>query len=284
MVLNKYRSSVDPVMEPIAKKMQGVDPNLISWLAFLFAVLAGYLFIVAGDGQHYLLLLAFLAIILNSVLDALDGYVARYTGKASRMGDFLDHVLDRYADAFIFGGIALSAYCHFSVGLVAIFGVIFTSYMGTQAQAIGLSRNYGGILGRADRLALLLIFTLLQWFYFDITGDVHIAHLVIWGEAYNVTVIEAFMIMVAIGGNLTAIQRGTAAWKDLKAMDTAGTLEAPESPQGVTVETVEVVDEPEPDPTEGDAGKDDVGDADDAQRSDADAGDGTEGEDGEGED
>ncbi|UCC93519.1 MAG: CDP-alcohol phosphatidyltransferase family protein [Thermoplasmata archaeon] len=241
MVLNKYRSRVDPIMKPIAQKLEKVNPDVLSWLAILFAVLAGYLFVAAWDYDHDLLLLAFLAIILNAVLDALDGYVARFTGKASRLGDYLDHVLDRYADAFIFGGIAISGYVHTPVGIVAIFGVFFTSYMGTQGQAIGLKRNYGGILGRADRLALLLLFTLAQWVYIVVTDDVYLVTLDMWGTDYPLTLLEVFMIFVAVLGNLTAIQRGTAAWKDLKQMEADGTLDAPEPPQGLV--TVEAVDE-----------------------------------------
>ena len=126
------------------------------------------------------------------------------------------------------------------MGLVAIFGVFFTSYMGTQGQAIGLDRNYGGILGRADRLGLLLFFTLVQWVYIAVTDEVYLVTLEIWGTTYPLTLIEVLMIIVAIGGNVTALQRGTAAWKDLKQMEADGTLEDPELPQGlVTVEAVE---------------------------------------------
>jgi hypothetical protein len=126
------------------------------------------------------------------------------------------------------------------VGLVAIFGVFFTSYMGTQGQAIGLDRNYGGILGRADRLGLLLLFTLAQWVYFAVTDEVNLVTLEILGTTYPLTLIEILMIIVAIGGNVTALQRGIAAWKDLKQMEADGTLESPELPQGlVTVEAVE---------------------------------------------
>ncbi len=254
MVLNKYRSNVDPIMKPIARKLKKVNPDVLSWLAIAFAALAGYLFIAAWEYDHDLLLLVFVAIVLNAVLDALDGYVARFTGKASRLGDFLDHVLDRYADAFIFGGLAISGYCHTPVGIVAIFGVFFTSYMGTQGQAIGLTRNYGGMMGRADRLALLLFFTLVQWVYIVVTDKVYLVTLDLFGTAYPVTLMEVFMVIVAIGGNITALQRGTAAWKDLKRMEADGLLEDPEAPQGLV--TVEAVDEDGEDPTAED-GKED---------------------------
>ena len=249
MVLNKYRSAVDPIMRPIARKMEKVNPDTLSWLAIICAALAGYMFIAAGKHDHDLLLLALLFIILNAVLDALDGYIARFTGKASKLGDFLDHVLDRYADAFIFGGIAISIYCHYFVGLVAVFGVFFTSYMGTQGQAIGLTRNYGGILGRADRLALLLLFVILQWVYSAATDETYLVDLDLWGTVYSLSILEVFMIIVAIFGNLTALQRGVAAWKDLTEMEDAGILEAPETPAGLVVVTTD----------EGEASDDDDG-------------------------
>jgi archaetidylinositol phosphate synthase len=36
-----------------------------------------------------------------------------------------------------------------------------TSYLGTQAQAVGLDRVYGGLVGRADRLVIVVAVTLL---------------------------------------------------------------------------------------------------------------------------
>lgn len=243
MVLNKYRSMADPYLGKVAKRMERVDPNVLSWLAFLFAVLAGVLFVVAGEVSDHLLLLAFLAIFLNAGFDALDGYVARLTGKASRLGDFLDHVLDRYADAFIFGGIAVSSYCHPTVGLLAVIGVFFTSYMGTQGQAVGLNRNYGGVMGRADRLAMLFLFILLQWVFAAVADRASFTTLDIQGEPYPLTIIEVLMVIVAVGGNVTAAQRGVAAWRDMRRMEAEGELAPPEQPQGlVTVETEEEAD------------------------------------------
>ena len=40
---------------------------------------------------------------------------------------------------------------------IAVIGVLLASYMGTQAQALGLGREYRGILGRADRIAVIVI-------------------------------------------------------------------------------------------------------------------------------
>jgi archaetidylinositol phosphate synthase len=199
MVLNNYRGSADPYLVPIARKMRNVNPNTITWIAFLFAVLAGLFFYL---NNIWFLLLAALCIFANALLDALDGKVAKLYKKTTKRGDFLDHVLDRYADVFIIGGIMLSVHCQWFIGLLAMLGVIFASYMGTQAQALGLSRDYGGILGRADRLVILIIVPLIQF----------LAYIILDGRLWLFTPIEYAMIWFAIAGHITAIQRGIRAW------------------------------------------------------------------------
>jgi archaetidylinositol phosphate synthase len=247
LVLNKYRHLADPYLTPMAKRLSSVHPDIISWIAFAFAVLAGASFWAAGRYGYHLLLLAFLAMLLNALFDALDGWVARLTKVASKRGDFLDHVLDRYADAFIIGGIVLSAYAHFTVGLLALLGVIFTSYMGTQSQALGLDRNYGGLMGRADRLVYLLLATLVQWAFILVYDRAHVFTLDV-GGGYPVTILELLLIWIAIAGHITAVQRGVASWRDLtEQMGRDGKIEAgaKASPDADAV-TVEVSDEAPP--------------------------------------
>jgi archaetidylinositol phosphate synthase len=202
MALNQYRNTADPYLVPIAKRCRNVNPNILTWIAFVFSILAGISFFLE---RIWLLPVASLCIFANAYLDALDGKVAKMWGKASKRGDFLDHVLDRYADVFIIGGIMLSFYCHWSIGLLAILGVIFASYMGTQAQALGCGRDYGGILGRADRLVILIILPLVQL----------LAHIILDGKLWLFTPIEYGMIWFAVAGHLTALQRGVRTWKRL---------------------------------------------------------------------
>ncbi len=215
MVLNRYRKTADPWLVPLARRLSGIDPDTLSWLAFACAVPAGALLWLAGEVSYHLLLPAVLLLFLNALLDALDGWVARLTGKASPRGDFLDHVLDRYADLFIVGGIAMSAYCGRWIGLLALLGVILTSYMGTQAQAMGLPRNYGGILGRADRLVLLVLASVVQWVWQLVAGRPELLTVDVWGGSHGVTVLEVLMVWFAVGGHSTAVWRASASWKEL---------------------------------------------------------------------
>jgi len=212
-VLDKKRDSVDPVLSFVAKRFLRVSPDVITWVALLFAVLSGIFFYFSSDEYellNYYLFFAALFVFLNGLFDAVDGKVAKLTNKTSLRGDFLDHALDRYADVFMMGGLALSTWCRPSIGLLAVIGMLLTSYMGTQSQAIGHKRDYSGLLGRADRLVLLMIFPIVQ----------HIALRYSIVLPWNTTILEWVLIYFAVVGNLTAVQRfySTLKWfrNDLK--------------------------------------------------------------------
>ena len=210
MVLNNYRKQADRVLVPLSRPFLRFNPDTLTWIAFFSAVIAGFFFFTASTGNAYLLL-AFLFVLLNAFFDAMDGKVAKSRGLASRRGDFLDHVLDRYADAFMLGGITFSIYCREWIGILAMLGVIFASYMGTQAHAVTGKRDYGGILGRADRLVLLIIFPIIQFF-----SDYFGYNLEIYG--FHTSFLELMMIWFAFAGHVTAIQRAHRAWKWLSQM------------------------------------------------------------------
>jgi len=207
MVLNKFRDEADVIIEPIARKISSVDPNLISWISLLFALLAGILFFYASESIY--VLVAGIFVLLNSLFDALDGKVAKLTGKASKRGDLLDHTIDRYADILIIGGIVLGPLSRTWIGVFALIGVLMTSYMGTQADAIGVARDYGGIAGRAERLVLLILISFLYYFLSG-TG---------WTSLtlfdFELNLFELLMVWFAIAGNLTAIFRGINTWSKL---------------------------------------------------------------------
>ena len=171
----------------------------------VFAFLAGVFFTM--EPAEYLLL-GSVMVGANGLLDALDGKVARLKATESKRGDFVDHVIDRYADVFILAGIALGAHCSVFVGLFAIIGVMLASYMGTQAQALGLRREYRGILGRADRLALLIIVPIIQ--YILMALEVGIAE-----DLLGYSLIGWMMLYFGIAGNVTAVQRAHLIWKSL---------------------------------------------------------------------
>lgn len=214
MVLDRRRKEADVILEPTAHRLRRVNPNHLTAIALALSVLAGaVLYLSSEPGYEYFLILASGIIALSGLLDALDGKVAKLAGKASRRGDFLDHVADRYADIFITVGVILSAYCGWIIGIFALTGVFMTSYLGTQAQAVGVKRDYGGVLGRADRLALLIIIPLFQYAlveFWDKTMLFTVPYLDI-----TLTPMEMMMLWFGLAGHATAVQRGVRTWRIL---------------------------------------------------------------------
>jgi archaetidylinositol phosphate synthase len=153
MTLDQYRSHVKVYFDPlvaIAIRCQ-LTPNFFTIAALVASAAAGILFYLRLE------LLAILAVALNAFCDSMDGAVAREMKCQSKRGDFLDHAVDRYADIFIITGIFASGMVPWQIGVLALTGVLMASYLGTQAQAVGVGRVYGGLLGRADRLVLIMV-------------------------------------------------------------------------------------------------------------------------------
>ena len=163
MVADDYRDFGMKILNPLAKRMP-IGPMGISFLSLLTAIGAGYSFYIADLENTNWLLIGALMVFLTAVLDALDGMVARFRKISSRRGDLIDHTLDRVADIIIVGGIALGPLVDITVGFAAIIGILMLSYMGAQAQAVGAGREYAGLLGRADRLVILVMVPIIQYF------------------------------------------------------------------------------------------------------------------------
>ena len=164
MVADDYRDLGTKILTPLANIIP-LGPMGISLLSLFTALIAGYSFYVSDlDENKSWLLLASLMVFLTAVFDALDGIVARMRNLSSKRGDLIDHTLDRVADIIMVGGIALGTLVDITIGFSAIIGIIMLSYMGTQAQAIGAGRDYAGLLGRADRLVVLTIIPVIQYF------------------------------------------------------------------------------------------------------------------------
>ena len=164
MVADDYRDFGTKILDPLARRMP-IGPMGISFLSLLTAIGAGYSFYMADLENTNWLLIGALMVFMTAVLDALDGMVARIRKISSRRGDLVDHTLDRVADIIILGGIALGPLVEVIVGFAAIIGILMLSYMGTQAQAVGAGREYAGLLGRADRLVVLVMVPIIQYFY-----------------------------------------------------------------------------------------------------------------------
>lgn len=203
MVLDNYRTTLDWWLVPLAKAFRNVNPDVFTWLSLLAAIAGGVAFWKSDstDAGLMLLLAAWACVLLNSVLDLLDGKVAKLTGKATLRGDYLDHAIDRFSDTLFLLGIAFSGWARLEIGVLALTGTLLTSYMGTQAQAVGLKRNYAGLLGRADRMVLMLIVPLADWLW------ARQGYATPWTDIGFQSLLEVMLAYFALMGALTTVQR-----------------------------------------------------------------------------
>jgi phosphatidylglycerophosphate synthase len=202
LTLDELRSQSGVIAEPLAAAAErtGISPNQLTLLSLAFAV-AAFLFYFFSSSNASFLYLAALMSLLNAVADLADGALARRTGTADPKGDFLDHVVDRYADMLVLAGIVFAGYAPWSVGFLAVVGVLLTSYIGTQAQALHLGRYYGGMMGRADRMIVIFLAT--------------IANAIYPASIDGLPILGWIMVAVMIGSHITALQRLCNIWRRL---------------------------------------------------------------------
>jgi CDP-diacylglycerol---glycerol-3-phosphate 3-phosphatidyltransferase len=98
----------------------------------------------------------------GSLLDAVDGALARATGGATTFGSFLDSTLDRAGEAILYGGIAAwlirtqpEPLWPVLALLTALAGSFLVSYAHARAQGIGLAADVG-LAPRTERLVLVI--------------------------------------------------------------------------------------------------------------------------------
>ena len=160
MGLNSFRKQWEAFLNPLVSRLGWVDPNHVSWFSLLITGAACYLLATAGTDQDggIRLLYALGLVILASACDTLDGNIARKFDKATEYGDFLDHTIDRIVDFLLIVAIGVNVTWMTTphLGYAAALLTFLGSYMGTQAQSVGLGRNYGGF-GRADRLIMIIV-------------------------------------------------------------------------------------------------------------------------------
>jgi archaetidylinositol phosphate synthase len=216
MVLEEYRARVAPYVARLAHPFLGWRPDRLSWLALALAAAAGGVAALVRWTTPWLFLPVALLIFASGLFDVLDGAVARATGRSSVRGDFLDHVFDRYADVLILLGIAVSGYVNPLLALLALVSLLLSSYMGTQAQAVGQGRLYRGLLTRADRLVVLAVAAVLE---FDWSLPWPWSPTEPWSRFHyagvGFTVLDVALLYIVIAGQWTAISRAVRVYREL---------------------------------------------------------------------
>lgn len=156
------------IYRQVAKAMVrlGVHPNVITVVGTAGVMFGAIWFFPQGGADfpdnRYRLFVGVMVITFFVFLDMVDGMMARMTGKSSRFGAFLDSTLDRFADAAIFGSLAVGFMDSDRVtALAALLCLTIGSvvpYARARAEGLGIDAKMG-IAARSDRLVISLVAT-----------------------------------------------------------------------------------------------------------------------------
>lgn len=207
-----YLRVIEPVADWLVRRR--VHPNTITTIGTLCSVVGG---IIYGTG-HIRTAGWFLG--LTALFDVLDGTVARRTGTSSTFGAFYDSSLDRIADGFVLGGIAVfyaTSVAHGSttmliITLLGVLGAFMTSYARARAEALGIDAKVG-IVQRPERVTLLS------------------APQAFFGLALGGWVLAAIIVFLTVTAWITVVQRFAYVYKATHDRDPARSdRESPASP------------------------------------------------------
>ena len=136
-----------------------VTPNALTALGVSLSAAGGVLVYFENRGELLFFWLGAVVFVIGSLLDILDGALARQSGKGTPFGAFIDSTTDRVGEGVMLGAIALVFHrdgMEWALGLAiaAIAGSFLVSYTRARAEALGLKGDVG-LGSRAERVVVI---------------------------------------------------------------------------------------------------------------------------------
>jgi len=194
VVTPSLRDRVRGIATPVALAMGrvGLTPNALTLIGFGGTVVAA---VAAGLGAWTI---AGILVLVFGVFDMFDGTLARATGRASRLGAFMDSVFDRWGEGIVYVGIVAGCVAaEFTVGAVlaaaAMTSAFMVSYARAKSEGLGFTEGTGmAAVGLAPREIRIVILTIgLLW----------------TGLAGDLRPLAGSLALIAILATITVIQR-----------------------------------------------------------------------------
>jgi CDP-diacylglycerol--glycerol-3-phosphate 3-phosphatidyltransferase len=208
------RQRVRDLATPIARALGrlGLTPNALTIIGFIgtcFAALAAayQMWLAAG-----ILVLAF------GIFDLFDGTLARATGRATKLGAFLDSTLDRAGEAVAYIGVAVGMTRTGIAGVelfapAAMAAALMVSYTRAKSESLGFTTGTGmaavGVMPREVRIVVLAVGLLLAGVLGTAAVNPAPGFSGAGGGAFplGMLALEASLALIAIGATVTTIQR-----------------------------------------------------------------------------
>jgi len=137
-----------------------VSPNALTAAGVFLCAVAAVVVYFEYRSELLCFWLGSVLFVAGSVLDILDGALARSSGKGTPFGAFLDSTTDRISEGFMLGAIALvfsrdGDQIALAFAFAAVAGSFLVSYTRARAEALGLKGDVG-IGSRAERVVVIV--------------------------------------------------------------------------------------------------------------------------------
>lgn len=182
----RFPRAIAAIVGPLGRGLArlGVGPNALTTVGLLLTMASA---LVIGSGRP---VLGAAVLFLGGSMDALDGSVARASGRSTPFGGFYDSVSDRIADGVVLAGVAWWVVDRPRLLLLTLVSLVLaevTSYVRARAESIDLACDVG-LIERAERGIILLVGLLVA------------------------PLLEPVLWILAIGGAVTVVQRIHHVW------------------------------------------------------------------------
>ena len=164
LIGNRFEKILNSLGNALDRK--GITPNQMTFAGLAVNLVGAFFyfkgFIISGG----------FIILFGGLFDMLDGAVARSADRETKMGAFLDSVVDRYSDFLIFGGILLFFAAEGNltgtiVSLLIVSGSFLVSYTRARAELV-IPKCDVGLMERPERIILLAAGSIFGFFYFSL--------------------------------------------------------------------------------------------------------------------
>jgi CDP-diacylglycerol--glycerol-3-phosphate 3-phosphatidyltransferase len=153
----KARDVSRPTLEAVGRRLAkwNVSPDAVTYLGLVLTIGVA---VLAAVGE---IRWAGVAYIVAAICDALDGTLARVSGKGSRFGAFLDSSIDRFEESIVFLGLSIyyaqvGGLYEIPLILVASIGSLMVSYTRARAEAVGVACKVG-FMTRPPRVVVMIV-------------------------------------------------------------------------------------------------------------------------------
>ncbi|AWR94819.1 archaetidylinositol phosphate synthase [Acidianus brierleyi] len=186
-MITRLRKESKKILRPIASALSklGISANLMTIIGLVLALLYFIIIMLFRNPLYGLVL-----IIFSSLADALDGEIARITGKAGVLGSFLDSSLDRIEDTLFLSALCFLGFQSYLVAILVGLSLIIP-YLRAKAESLGIKAEGKGIIERGERLIFIMIILLISMFYFQISTYIFYIFIILSA----ITVIQRFFLV-----------------------------------------------------------------------------------------